>query len=88
VQMMDQFLHLAPERVRKLRETSAAGQFEDARAEAERLESAARSLAAGEVAEQARAFDAAAGRSDVQAALEALDHLEEKLGELGRVRTG
>jgi signal transduction histidine kinase/CheY-like chemotaxis protein len=85
-QMMDLFLHLAPERVRKLRETSEAGQFEDAQAEAGRLESAARSLAAGEVAERARALTEAAGRSDVRAALAALDELEEKLGELGRER--
>ena len=81
-QMMQLFLQLAPDRVRKLQEATRAGNLELVRTHADKLRQAARCIAADEVARQAEALSEAAGRFDHDGTLGSLSRLDAEVNRL------
>jgi signal transduction histidine kinase/DNA-binding NarL/FixJ family response regulator len=78
-QMVQLFLQLAPERIKKLHHASAIGDLATVRADAQKVKSAAQSIAAGNVAATANALDEAASRADLESVRNSLLRLESEL---------
>jgi len=81
-QMMQLFLQLAPDRVRKLQEATRAGNLELVRTDADKLRLAARCIAADEVARQAEALSEAAARFDHEGTRGSLSRLDAEVHRL------
>ncbi|WP_321472429.1 ATP-binding protein [uncultured Paludibaculum sp.] len=81
-QMMQLFLQLAPERLKKLQAATESGDLDALRADAQRLQSAALSIMASGVAETAARLHRAAGESDLEAARVSLEAMEVEIRRL------
>ncbi len=75
-QMMQLFLQLAPERIDRLRHAAEAGDGEQLRSDARKMQGAAQSIAAHEIVAAAVRLDEAGARADWEAAHESLKQLE------------
>ncbi len=81
-QMMQLFLQLAPERLKKLQAATESGDLAALRSDAQRIQSAAQSIMAAAVAETAARLDRAAEDSDFEAARVSLEAMEVELRRL------
>lgn len=90
-QMMQLFLQLAPERLRKLQAASESGDLAALRIDAQKLQSAAQSIMAIGVAETAARLERAAEAADTESARSSLEAMEielRRLQEAGAVKVG
>lgn len=78
-QMVQLFLQVAPERVKKMHQLALAGDLESLRRDAQKLRVAALSISAGDVARSADGLDGAVARADIGAACASLAELERAL---------
>ncbi len=78
-QMLQLFLHVAPDRMKRMHHLALTGDLDALRRDAQKLRGAALSISANDVADYAEGLDGAAARSDISAARASLVKLEESL---------
>ncbi|HEY3440865.1 MAG TPA: ATP-binding protein [Paludibaculum sp.] len=78
-QMVQLFLQVAPDRVKKMHHLALTGNLDALRRDAQKLRSAALSIAASDVAASADCLDGAAARADIEAARASLAELDQSL---------
>jgi CheY-like chemotaxis protein len=86
LQMLQLFLEVAPDRVKRMRHMAMTGDIEALSRDARKLRGAALSITANAVAECAAGVDGAAARADITAACDSLARLESALQELSGSR--
>ena len=81
-QMVQLFLQVAPDRIKRMHHLALTGDLEALRKDAQKLRGAALSISAGNVAESAAGLDSSAARADISAARASLAELEQALSAL------
>jgi len=85
-QMVQLFLQVAPDRVKKMHHQALTGDLDALRKDAQKLRGAALSISASQVAASAAGLDSAAARADIDAARASLAELEQSLAALSNSR--
>jgi len=85
-QMVQLFLQVAPDRVKKMHNLALTGDLDALRKDAQKLRGAALSISASHVAASAAGLDSAAARADIDAARASLAELEQSLAALSNSR--